>query len=191
AMAERVIATSPYHSLDDLERDLRIHRLSELDPLPQATVSAVVGREILLPKDDSRSETDLLREAVQVVTTNADYKNARATLQQRLQQFSRDGATDAASLKEAVRQINKACDDLESAVRKRKIWVNAGRVFAFSQIVLGALAAPVSVVSVGLVVAGIGQFTASEMLSDQSDPRRRAPDVAMLLDARKQLTLGR
>jgi hypothetical protein len=49
----------------------------------------------------------------------------------------------------------------------------------------------VSVVSVGLVVAGIGQFTASEMLSDQSDPRRRAPDVAMLLDARKQLTLGR
>jgi hypothetical protein len=54
-----------------------------------------------------------------------------------------------------------------------------------------ALAAPVSVVSVGLVVAGIGQFTASEMLSDQSDPMRRAPDVAMLLDARKQLTLGR
>jgi hypothetical protein len=81
AMAERVIATSPYRSLDDLEHDLRIHRLSELDPLPEATVSAVVGREILLPKDDSRSETDLLREAVQVVTTNADYKNVRAALQ--------------------------------------------------------------------------------------------------------------
>lgn len=187
--ADRLIATSPYHSLAVLEEDLRIHRLSELDPLPQAAVSAVVGRELLLPKDDSRSETDLLSEAVEVVTNNDDYRNARATLQQRLKQFSRDGATDVASLQAAVSQIKEACDELERAVRKRKIWVSAGRVFAFSQIVLGALAAPLTVVGAGLVVAGIGQFSATEMLADQSDPRRRAPDLAMLLDAHKELDL--
>jgi hypothetical protein len=189
AMAERVIATSPYRSLEELEEELRIHRLSELHPLPGSAVSAIVGREILLPKDVSRSEVELLREAVTVATGNADYQNARAALHQRLQVFSRGGITDAASLKLAIRQIDNACGDLEKAVRKRRIWVNAGRVFAFSQIVLGALAAPLSPVSIGLVVAGIGQFTTSEMLANPNDLKQRAPDVAMLLDAQKRLDL--
>ncbi|HEY3008579.1 MAG TPA: hypothetical protein VGJ63_11035 [Micromonosporaceae bacterium] len=189
AMALPVVATSPYTSLQELTRDLGIRREAMPVPLPASTVSAVVGRELLLPDDDSRSELDLLREAVHVVTGEADYRNARVALHDRLRRFTRDGVTDVESLKTAVRELKHASDEVERAVHKRRIWVNARRLFSFSQIVLGAVLTPLSPVAVGLVVAGIGQFTASEMLADPQRPERLVPDVAMLLDVRHELSL--
>lgn len=43
--------------------------------------------------------------------------------------------------------------------------------------------------AIGLVVAGLGQFTATEMLSDPGKPQLRAPDLAMLLDVQHELDL--
>jgi hypothetical protein len=190
AMAAPVVATSPYTSLAELMDDLAIARAANPVPLPQSTVSAVVGRELLLPVDESRSEIDVLREAVEVVTSVNDYRNARAALHDRLRRFSRDGVTDAASLQAAVHEIKTASDDLERSVRKRKIWVNAQRVFSFAQIVLGALMTPINPIGIGAVVAGIGQFTVSEKLSDPRAVYRSAPDLAMLIDVRRQLHLS-
>ena len=42
----------------------------------------------------------------------------------------------------------------------------------------------------GLVVAGLGQFTATEMLFDPGKPQLQAPDLAMLLDVQHELDLG-
>jgi hypothetical protein len=189
AMALPVVATSPYTSLDELTTDLGIRREVKPVSLPASTMSAVIGRELLLPRDDSRSELDILREAVHVVTREPDYRNARAALHERLRRFTRDGVTDAESLAAAVRELKQASDELERAVRKRRIWVTARRLFSFSQIVLGAVLTPLSPVAIGLVVVGLGQFTASEMLSDPQQPKRLAPDVAMLLDIRHELSL--
>lgn len=189
AMAVPMVATSPYTSLDELTADLGIDREAMPVSLPASTVSAVVGRELLLPRDDSRSELEVLREAVHVVTREADYRNARAALHERLRRFTRDGVTDAESLGAAVRELKQASDELERAVRRRRIWVGARRLFSFSQIVLGAALTPLSPVAMGLVVVGLGQFTATEMLSDPQQPMRLAPDVAMLLDIRHELSL--
>jgi len=68
AMARPVVATSPYTSLKELTEDLGIRREARRRPLPASTVSAVVGRELLLPQDSSRTELELLREVVHVVT---------------------------------------------------------------------------------------------------------------------------
>ena len=191
AMALPVVATSPYTSLDELTHDLDIQRQEAPAALPASTVSAVVGREMLLPSDDSRSEFDLLREAIHVVTQVHDYRNARAALHDRLRRFTREGVTDAESLAAAVRELKQASDELERAVKRRKIWVSARRVFSFAQIVLGAVLTPLSPVAVGLVVVGVGQFTVSEVLSDPQQPNSLVPDVAMLLDIRQELQLGR
>lgn len=79
-------------------------------------MSAVVGRQILLPSDPDRSETDLLKEAVHVTTTNNDYRNARADLHTRLADFSRDGFTDLVSLRAAVKAMNESLGEMERAV---------------------------------------------------------------------------
>ena len=190
AMARPVVATSPYRSLRELTEDLGIRREASRRPLPASTVSAVVGRELLLPQDNSRTELELLQEVVHVVTEEADYRNARSLLNARLQRFCRGGFTDHQSVTAAVKDIKGACDDLERAVRKRRIWVTGRRLFSFAQIVLGAALTPISPVAIGLVVVGLGQFTATEMLSDPVKPQFQAPDLAMLLDVRHELDMG-
>jgi hypothetical protein len=190
AMANPVVATSPYMSLGELTQDLGIQREASRRPLPASTVSAVVGRELLLPQDSSRSELELLQEVVHVVTKEAEYRNARYELNTRLQKFCRGGFTDHESVTDAVAEIKEACDELQRAVRKRKIWVTSRRLFSFAQIVLGAALTPLSPLAIGLVVVGLGQFTATEMLSDPEKPESRAPDLAMLLDVRHELDLG-
>jgi hypothetical protein len=190
AMARPVVATSPYTSLKELTEDLGIRREASRRPLPASTVSAVVGRELLLPQDSSRTELELLQEAVHVVTEEPEYRNARSLLNTRLQSFCRGGFTDRESVTAAVKDIKGACDDLERAVRKRKIWVTSRRLFSFAQIVLGAALTPISPVAIGLVVVGLGQFTATEMLSDPANPQSQAPDLAMLLDVQHELNLG-
>lgn len=45
-----------------------------------ALMSAVVGRELLLPQDSSRSELELLQEVVHVGTEEPGYRNARNEL---------------------------------------------------------------------------------------------------------------
>jgi hypothetical protein len=108
----------------------------------------------------------------------------------RLQKFCRGGFTDRESVTAAVKDIKGACDELERAVRKRKIWVTSRRLFSFAQIVLGAALTPISPVAIGLVIAGLGQFTATEMLSNPEKPQLQAPDLAMLLDVQHELDLG-
>ena len=189
ALARPIVATSPYISLEELTKDLGIRREAGRRALPASTVSAVVGRELLLPQDSSRSELELLQEVVHVVAEEADYRNARHALNIRLQKFCRGGFTDHQSVTAAVAEIKKACDELERTVRKRKIWVTSRRLFSFAQIVLGAALTPLSPVAIGLVVAGIGEFTATEMLSDPEKPESRAPDLAMLLDVQHELDL--
>jgi hypothetical protein len=188
-MARPVVATSPYKSLKELTDDLGIRREASHRPLPASTVSAVVGRELLLPQDGSRTELQLLQEVVRVVTGDTDYRNARYALNTRLQKFCRGGFTDHQSITTAVTEIKEACDELTHAVRKRKIWVTSRRLFSFAQIALGAALTPLSPIAVGLVVAGLGQFTATEMLSDPEKPESRAPDLAMLLDVQHELNL--
>jgi hypothetical protein len=190
AMARPVVATSPYISIKELTEDLGIRREASRRPLPASTVSAVVGRELLLPQDSSRTELELLQEVVHVLTKEDNYRNARYALNTRLQKFCRGGFTDHQSVTAAVTEIKEACDELERAVRKRKIWVTSRRLFSFAQIVLGAALAPLSPVAIGLVVAGLGQFTATEMLSDPEKPESQAPDLAMLLDVQHELDLG-
>ena len=153
-------------------------------------MSAVVGRELLLPQDSSRTEFELLQEAVLVVTKDTDYRNGRAALNDRLEKFSRGGFTDLESVTAAVKDIKGACDQLERAVRKRKIWIRRRRLFSFAQIALGAALTPISPLAFGLVVAALGQFTATEMLSDSRKLQRQSPDLAMLLDVRHELDLG-
>ena len=102
----------------------------------------------------------------------------------------RSGGAYTVAVTAAVTEIKEACDELERAVRKRKIWVMSRRLFSFAQIVLEAALTPLSPVAIGLVVVGLAEFTANEMLSDPEKPESWAPDLAMLLDVQHELDLG-
>lgn len=189
AMAQRIAATTPYTSLEDLQADFGIAPAMPGSELPESTVMAVVGRELLTPHDDSRDEFDLLREAVSA-TRSPDYRIARAALNDRLAAFSRGGVTDAESVRAAVAALNVEVENLHRALQKRRIWTTARRVFSFGQIALGFAGIPINPLSVGLVVAGIGTWTATERLASSTDVVREVPDIAMLLDVKNQLRLA-
>jgi hypothetical protein len=188
AMATRIAATTPYRSLDELTTDFGITEATPAPQLPGATVLAVVGHELLTPQDDSRDEFELLVEAVEA-TKSPDFRIARAALHDRLAGFTRGGVTDVESVRAAVADMNTQVEDMHRALQKRRIWTTARRVFSFGQIVIGALGAPLNPIALGLVVTGIGSWTATEHLSSSSDVVRAVPDVAMLLDVKNQLHL--
>ena len=70
----------------------------------------------------------------------------------------RRGVTDHQSVTKAVKEIKGACDELEKAVSKRKIWGTTRRLFSFAQKCIGpkvalARSAQAAVPSCRLVIA--------------------------------------
>lgn len=195
AMAAGAVAVSPYESLEDLKRDFGIVETSTLDErlkagrgLPGNIVSAVIGREFLVPEDPDRDEFYLLREAVDVVQ-DIDYRQARADFHAAQQQFINRGTTDVESVTAAVDAIAEQLETLEHMTRKRGIWSGIRRAFYFTQIAADILTAPFNPVSAGKAAIAIGKFTVDERLRNPAEPNNVRPGGALLLDALRRLNL--
>jgi hypothetical protein len=85
-MATGVIAVAPYDSLEQLNEDLGLKRcqltgaeLEKRSHLPGNSLTAIVGREFLIPEDPDKDDFQLLADAVSVARSNG-YREARSAL---------------------------------------------------------------------------------------------------------------
>ena len=193
AKAAGAVAVAPFSSLDELTEQLGIRETDSLPKrmraskgLPGGLVSAVVGRELLVPEDDDRDELDLLREAVDVVATG-DYRKARRNFHTEMLRFVDAEHTDWDSIKSAVEAMDEELATLDRLTRKRERWKRADRGFFFSQIVLDigmAALNPFALLRAGLA---LGQYTSSAKLGAPANPYTNGPAGALLHDARQRL----
>lgn len=195
AMAGGVVAVSPYDSLEDLERELGItetstavERLQAGRGLPSNVISAVIGREFLVPEDPDKDEFYLLHEAVDLVH-DVDYRQARADFHTAQQRFIRGGKTDLESITTAVKAMAEHLDTLQRLARQRRVWNAVRRAFFFTQIATDLLTAPINPVSAGKAAIALGKFTVDERLGNPADPYSVRPGGALLLDAQCRLNL--
>jgi hypothetical protein len=195
AKAKGAVAVAPFDSLVQLTKDLGIaesqplpYRLHASQGLPGSLVSAVVGREFLVPTDPEWDEFDLLREAVEVVA-NEDYRAARHNFHAVMLGFVRDQQTDYDSVKGAVEAMERELGQLEQLARNRKLWRRAGHAFFFTNVVAGAAAGPVGAAAGVAVGAAIGKYTTSQHLGNPANPHANGPAGALLHDAQRQLRL--
>jgi hypothetical protein len=195
ALAGGVVAVSPYDSLEDLKRELGItetstvvERLQAGRGLPGNIVSAVIGREFLVPEDPDRDEFYLLREAVDLVQ-DVDYRQARADFYSAQQQFIENGKTDLESVTAAVNAVADHLDALQRIARRRRLWNGLRRAFFFTQMATDLLTAPINPIAAGKAAIALGKFTVDERMGNPADPHSVRPGGALLLDAQRRLNL--
>jgi hypothetical protein len=196
AKAAGAVAVAPFSSLTELTDDLGItesqslpQRLEASKGLPANVVSAIVGREFLVPADPDWDEFDLLKEAVDLVG-NEDYRGARRAFHSEMLRFVGEQQTDHDSVKGALEAMDVQLRQLDQLARSRKRWRRADRAFFFSQIGLDTAVAPLNPVSLLHAGVALGAYTTSEKLGKPADPYNSGPAGALLHDAQRQLGLS-
>lgn len=195
AMGSGVVAVSPYYSLEVLKRDLGItetstvmERMQAGRGIPGNVISAVIGREFLVPEDPERDEFYLLRKALELVQ-EVDYRQARSDFHSAQQQFIKDGKTDLESVTTAVNAMAEHLNALHRLARRQRIWNGLRRAFFFTQTATDLLTAPINPVSAGKAAIALGKFTVDERLRNPANPYSVRPGGALLLDAQRRLNL--
>lgn len=195
ASAAGAVAIVPFDSLEQLEEELGITKTSRLierqeasQGLPGELVSAVIGREFLVPEDPNRDEFDLLRSAVDLVQ-HENWRDARRTFHSGLMRFINDGRTDYDAIRSAVTAMASDLEALNKIARRQRFWKGVRRAFFFTQMALQVATAPINPFAVGQVAASMGQFTTSEILGNPASPHQAGAAGALLLDAQKKLSL--
>jgi hypothetical protein len=188
--AQGMVAVSNFHSLAELEEELAIEPRVDADPIPGRHVSAIVGRELLVPEADGVDDFDLLEEAV-AVAGRSDYREARRDLHDRLRRFvDKDDKTDIESVRAAVRDMNKIVAEMRAMRRKKKLWNGTRRALFFAQLALSIPFAAIPMLAVGNAAIALGTYTVTERLVALDDDKR-ASTAAMLLDARSGFDLSK
>jgi hypothetical protein len=195
AKARGAVAVAPFSSLDELKGELGISETDTLaerqalsSALPGNLVSAVLGREFLVPSDPDRDEFYLLREAVDLVQ-DEDYRLARRALHASTLQFIDGGRTDIDSIQTAVEAMDSAVATLHRLARRRRIGNVVRRALFFTQVATDIAAAPVNPLAAGRAAISIGQFTTTEWLGNPADQSQARPAGALLYDAQRKLNL--
>jgi len=189
AMAQTVVAVSPYRSLKQLANEQGIRRRTPHEAIPRSAVMAVVGQELLVPPDPDRDDFQALADAVEVAH-RADYRARRAALWRWQQRFVRGDQTDARSVRAAVQEMQQLVADLRRATGRERRWKLARKVFFFLR--LGGSLAP-GAAAVGAkgaeVVASIGDFvTIGQAPAAPGDPVGAAA-ASLIVDAKDRLDL--
>jgi hypothetical protein len=195
AKAAGAVAVAPFTSLSQLKKDLGITetqalpaRMKASEGLPGNLVSAIVGREFLVPTDPDWDEFNLLREAVELVQ-HEDYRNARRSFHAQMLGFIRDQRTDYDSVKGAIEAMEHQLQEIDRLARRQKRWRLISRAFFFSQVATDVAIAPTNGVSLVHAGMAIGAYTASQALGEPANPYTSIPAGALLHDAQERLGL--
>ena len=193
-----VAAVADYSSLEDVQADLGLAatdpNINEQTlplrpaPLPGSAVCTVIGRQFLVPDDESKSDQDLLRAAVDIAG-DPDFRRKRANFQRWQQEFITDGLTDEESLKRAVTEMRDLLEEEHTAVRNTRIRTglsSACLIGATSIGLLGPFGVPVAVaVAAGGAFLSVGQFVLDHVQAKADGPEQEI--YAMFRSAQKRL----
>lgn len=192
AMAEGVVAVTPYDSLEEIKQDLGIQarQFTSEDQersrhLPGSALTAIVGREFLVPEDADKDDFQLLADAVAVAKSDG-YREARAALHTWLKKFLASGETDVVSIEAAVKDMENHLEALRKASARQKLWTGVRRC-----LFVGKTAAPLAPLPGAMAVAvdgaiSVGQYISNDLLSV---PNPGVPHGALFLDAQNKLGL--
>jgi len=190
-MAKTVVAVSQYHSLNELQKGEGIRQIEPHKPLPASTLLAVLGHELLLPGDPNEDNFRYLGEALDI-SSDPEYRDRRRKLYEWQEQFVREGATDAPSIKAAVDAMQTLVNELRKANERQKRWRWAKRFFSFLGVTAkgAALGGPAvaTYVAGGTALASVGTFFVDEAAPK---PAVEAGIVAatLVLDAQTKLSI--
>jgi hypothetical protein len=125
AYVEGVAAVGPaYRTVEQMERELGIKDAQGQKRLPQSCLAAVLGWEFFTPADARLSDEQLLKETVDFVTSDDEFKRSRRAFIDWQQGFlTRQGLTDRESIRVAVKDIRELLEAENAAARK---WDVAG-----------------------------------------------------------------
>jgi hypothetical protein len=192
AMARAVVAVSPYWSLDELESKSRIRLRQPHEQLSASSLMAVLGHELLLPEVLDPDDFGVLADAVEV-SRDPEYRARRQALYQWQQQFlSREGLTDARSIKTAVSEMTDHVAKLNSVNKRQMKWKLLARVFSFLRLGAGVaeLVPAAGTVAKGVkAVVSVGQYAAEEYGPPAQAEAATIPAATLFLDARQKLEI--
>lgn len=156
-----------YRSLEDMTRELGLRESPAMVSLPSGAVTAILGREFLVPNDD-RSDDVLLNHAIEIAQ-DKDFRQKRTNFQRWQREFVRDGVTDEASVKKAVEEMRDLIADEQRAVRSKQISVGIQFSLMVGSLVCGVLAAPLAPIAIAGAFMSIGQFAADKWMPAGED----------------------
>ncbi|HEY4941628.1 MAG TPA: hypothetical protein VII56_09370 [Rhizomicrobium sp.] len=190
ASVEGVAAMGPsYSSYAEFERECGDPTAASAKTLPGKTLATVLASEFFVPdvSDLRLSAKELLSETVSFVTGDADFRKRRSAFNAWQQNFIRNGATDAESIRRAVEEMRELVEASNAAAGKLKIRKVVQNIFRLAPCVVAIGAAvtghPLAFAGaeVGLMV---GSFVVDEKLFKSAENQEYAP-TAFVRDARR------
>lgn len=193
-----IAAVADYSSLEDAQTELG---LASIDPnmdepalplrppsLPGGTVCTAIGREFLVPDDETKSDEDLLRAAVEIAQ-DRDFRRKRANFQRWQREFIADGVTDEESVQRAVTEMRELLEEEHTAVRNTRIRTGlstACLIGTTSIGLLGPFGLPVAAaVAAGGAFLSVGQLVIDHWPASPNETDRNV--YAMFRSAQKRL----
>jgi hypothetical protein len=195
AFVTGVAAVGPaYRSVEEIRRDLNIRRADE--GLAGGTVASVLAWEFFAPDPDDMRLTDeqLLKETLEFVSENAEFKRRRTAFIEWQQRFLRPGAdgrppaTDAESVRRAVEEMSDLLADANKAANRLTLRKVARYAFRIAPYFLSGVAIAHGVPPIWPVVGGgflgLGSIAVEEKLFKSAE-EAKYPPTAFVYDAQR------
>jgi hypothetical protein len=184
-----VESITAYPSLEEIEADLAIKKENNGVVLPATAVTAVLGREFLVPDHPKMTDEKLLKEAVSL-SSDATFRRKRAQFWRWQREFlGYDVVTDKKAISAAVEEMRELLEEEKSIVRKERIRTVARFAFLVGSVTLGMFGVGMAGVALapmakalGGAFLSVGQFTAESLLKVNDQGQRAA---AMFHDAKR------
>jgi hypothetical protein len=170
-----VDAVAAYGSYAAFSKDYRVEPAKK----PSADrILTLFGWQFFVPDDSSRSDEDLLKQALELADRDASKEHRK-----RFHLWRRDAILSGKTDAQALREMREAIKQYAAAVRKLKIKVASEYGFAVIAAALGAAAVTFPLLGAPAAFAGLGSFALSKSQKDVPDSLKMA---AMFHDARKR-----
>jgi hypothetical protein len=115
-----VAAIGPvFRKIEDIERELGMTSSDGRRPLPAKALATVLAWEFFVPNPDKRmSSTELLKETVEFVDGNAEFRRRRTAFVEWQEKFVRGDTTDPESIERAVKDMRELLADIKKTTKK-------------------------------------------------------------------------
>lgn len=182
AHVEAAESAAVYRSLEELERDVGLREAGG-SRLPGGAVTAVLGREFLMPEDPGMSDEELLAEAADLAR-KPDFRNKRSAYHEWRRDFlTREGTTDRESVERAVARMSELVAAEVGALRRGRVDLGVRYGFAISGCALSVAAAPAAPLALAGAFLSLGAFVADRIIAAAEEKKPSA--AAVFHSARK------
>jgi hypothetical protein len=181
-----------YRSVEEVKRQLGIGSPGATRSLPGGALPIILAWEFFVPDPDDKrlSSEEMLKETVDFVSGDAEFRERRTAFMEWQQNFLRSGATDSDSINRAIADMRELLNNAKKASAKLKVRKIIQHAFQLAPSALGLAAAFAGVPDGVAMAAGggfisVGSIAVDELLFKTAEQNQPLP-VAFVHDARRQ-----